>query len=103
MKQNLTMDELRQIFELLLKYAQKWGVKEISFKDEDDYYFKIWHRDRNFEDIEFLNCPNYTIGSLSDDIEGLKSILNGKDEPCTLDLERIGAILTALGATMLEE
>jgi hypothetical protein len=80
---------------LIISYIQKHGIKEISFRDEDCYYLKIWHKDRNLEN----KCPRYTMGYFDEDIEALKEILEGKYVFSSYDLERIGAILTGFGAT----
>jgi len=58
------------------------------------YYQKIWHKDRNLEKI-----PTITLGMLDDDIESLKKLLVGQ-QPFSYDLERLGAVLTALGAVL---
>ena len=99
----ITLNELEFIFKLLLKYIKQQNIKAISFSNEDNYYFKVWHQDRNFDDLKFLKCPKYTIGSLSDDIEELRKILANEDEVSALDIERLGAILTALGATIVKK
>lgn len=98
----LTFEEMEFLCKKLIIFAKKWGIKDVSFEDKDDYYFKIWHEHRKFT-LEFLNNPEYTLQSLDDDISGLKRLLDDEEIPTTLDLERFGAIFTALGATMLEK
>lgn len=90
----LTTQELLQITSLLLKYLENKGYKNISFSNEDSYYQKIWHKDRDLE-----KTPNITLGMLDDDIEALKKILDGQS-PIAYDLERLGAVLTTLGAVL---
>jgi hypothetical protein len=90
----LTIQELLQISFILLKYAEKKGYNKISFLEEDSYYQKIWHEDRDLE-----KTPKITVGIIDDDIEALKKILDGQP-PIAYDLERLGMILTTLGAVL---
>jgi hypothetical protein len=97
----LTVDELEQITKLLIKYIRWCGTKEISFSGDKAFYLKIYYEDRNIIfDEKLSERPPYAIGSLIDDMEGLKKVLSGEYMPCNLDLERLGAILTVLGETI---
>jgi len=90
----LTTKELLQATTILLNYIEKKGYNTISFSNEDSYYQKIWHADRNLN-----NTPEITIGILDEDIETIKKILQGT-QPFEYDLERLGAIFTVLGAIL---
>jgi hypothetical protein len=46
--------------------------------------------------------PQVTIGILDDDIEALKKLLAG-EIPFEYDLERLGAVFTALGAVLAKK
>ena len=78
----------------LLNYVEKKGYKTISFSNDDLYYQKIWHADR-----DLIGTPKISIGMLDEDIESIKKIIQG-DAPFEYDLERLGAIFTALGAVL---
>lgn len=93
----LTTKELLQIATILLRYVEQRGYKNISFSKEDSYYQKVWHKDRNLE-----SDPKITIGILDDDIDALKKLLVG-ETPFEYDLERLGAVLIALGAVLAKE
>ncbi len=91
--------ELRQIFEILMNYVEEYNVK--NFSPEQDYYVTVYpdHLDK------FLKCcdKNYTLGSIYDDIEFLRKLLTGEHEmPTTVDVEKFGAVITALGQEMLK-
>lgn len=96
----LTINELEQIFTITIKWLKEERVKEISFEDMDNFYMKIWHKDIDFDDSEFMKCPRYTIGSLREDIKDLKDILSGEYDFVFLDLQKLGALLTKLGETI---
>ena len=93
----ITIEELSKITNVLLNYVEQKGYKTISFKDGDSYYQKIWHDDRNLN-----STPKIGIGMLDDDIEELKKILQG-ESPFEYDLERLGAIFTAVGAILAKK
>src|SRR5579872_2262265 len=93
----ITTKELQRAATILLSYAEKQGWEVISFADEDSYNQKIWlhHRD-------LVKTPLYDLGYIDDDIEGIKRAMED-DVFFAYDLERIGAILTTLGAVMARD
>ncbi len=93
----ITTKELLNLVIILLKYLEKRGHEKITFVDEDAYYQKIWHKDRNL-----TKTPNITLGLLDEDIESIKSLLQG-EAPNSYDLERLGALFTIIGATLDKE
>lgn len=87
----LTIDELRKIFDLVIKKIIQWyGDSSIHFKDPR--YIRILPK----AEYIYMKCPPYTIESLDDAIKGWKEILSGKALPSALDIERLGSILSAL-------
>jgi hypothetical protein len=88
----ITSKELLEITKILIKYLEKRGWNTITFSNDDAYYQKIWHKDRDLE-----KTPTITIGLLDEDIESLKLLLKG-EPPTSYELERLGAVLNALGA-----
>jgi len=98
----LLLDELSKLFNMVYLYLQKENVKKIAFEGKNDYYPMVLRKDINFNNPQFMQCPKYAIGSLDDDIQGLKDVLSGKHEPWELDLQRIGAILTTIGGLLDE-
>ena len=98
----LSINELAQLLEIVLKHLQEAGIQKFAFECKDTYYGRIWRKDIDFNNVQFMKCPKYAIGSLDDDFEGLKKVLIGKHEPFALDLSRIGAILTTIGALLVE-
>jgi len=93
----LTSQELLQIAKILIKYAEERGYKTIKFSDEDSWYQKIWLKDRTFE-----GTPEISLAFIDEDIEALKRLLTNNEEevPVPYDLQRLGAILTTLGAVI---
>jgi hypothetical protein len=98
---DITVQEMCQIFKLLMDFAKQRNIKKISFKQ--DYYVSV-----SSESLEkFLERPkgNYTLGQLSDDIEYLKKLLTDPDDysPDPAAIEKFGAIMTAIGQEFYEE
>ncbi len=91
---NITVQELAKITEILLKFIKEKEKDIIPFKEEDTYYQKVWHADRNLYKI-----PTVTLGYLDEDVENLRLLLKG-DPPSNYDLERLGVLFTSLGATL---
>jgi hypothetical protein len=81
----ITITELKSLCNLLLDRVSKIGGKEITF--DKDWYWTIDISDR------YVNQPPVLVGSLADDLEGIKQLLNDPDYvPSPLDLERLGQI-----------
>lgn len=94
----LTTKELLAITKILMKYVEDIGYGKISFSTEDSYYQKVWHEDRNV-----YGQPPISLGYIEEDIEALKKLLSSNKEeaiPTAYDLQRLGAVLTTLGAVM---
>jgi len=98
----LSLDELGQLFQLVLQYLRDEKIQKVTFRGKDAYYPKIWRKDFKFDDPEFMKCPDFSIGSLDDDIADVKYVLADKFGFCSLHMEKFGAILNAVGA-LLEE
>ena len=88
----LTTKDLFKITKLLLKYAERRGYAVVQFANQDSWYQKIWHKDRNFE-----VAPPETIGDLDDDLEYLNHVLKDKYNALPYALERLGAVFNMLG------
>jgi len=61
----LTIDELEHIFDLTIEYYKQRDIRKIAFPSHD-YYPEVWHEDLDFDNPEFLKCPD----------EGWKKILS---------------------------
>jgi len=93
----LTTKQIGRIVTILLEYAEQRGYNIVQFSNEDGYYQKIWHKDRDLN-----NPPKITIGILDEDMEALATLL--EDETANAyDFERLGAVLTAFGATLVDK
>jgi hypothetical protein len=101
-EEKLTFEELEFLLKRLSVFMKNWGIKNVSFDAKDDLYFKVWHEDREFTP-EFIDRPKYLLQSVSEDVAELRRLLDLEETPTTVDLERIGAVLTVLGATMLDK
>ena len=95
----LSLDELKVVFEILINYLKMWRKSEFPFEGTDDYYFKIPHKDINIYDKQFLDCPPFTLGLLTENIIDLKKILAGEAKMDGKALEKLGAVWVAIGQT----
>lgn len=90
---NIKIDELEQVFLILINKAIKQGILE--FKIDTDYYWNIAEEDReNFK----IENPKLEVGSLIDDWESLKKVLNGTNIPTTVDIERLGNVISFIAS-----
>lgn len=97
----ITTQELRQIFKLLMDFIEKRNVEKIALKQ--DYYVTVAPEELD----AFSKNPeeNYGYGQISDDIEYLKKLLTDPDHyiPDTVAIEKFGTIMTALGQEFYED
>jgi hypothetical protein len=94
----LTIQDMRKLADILITHAEKLRVKKMPL--DYDYYIKVPLKKTS----NFIDNPqeNYVIGSLYDDVEDLKKVLSGEYEPTTVDIEKFGAIMTALGQQIIK-
>lgn len=87
----LTLNEMQEIFNLVIRFFQMDGYSEISF--DEPRYIKIALKNEYLG----MECPPYSIGSLDDCIKTWKDILNGHSAPSAIAIEQLGDLLTAFG------
>jgi len=93
----ITIKELLEVTRILLESLDK---NEITLKDS--LYLKIWHKD--IDTVLNDQARTHTIGDANDDIERMKQLLyEERDSMYHYDLERLGAILIQIGATIHED
>lgn len=86
----ISVNDLKYLCEKILTSAQKSGLKEIDVNV--DYYRVL----ANIYDLDIEN-PDLMIGSFMDDWKSLQKILTCKNQPTTLDLERLGNVIKIIG------
>ena len=91
----LSIEEFELLCKIILDFLKQKEGPEIIL-DKDLY----WHISERFNKSQ---KPQLSIGSLYEDIERLQEILETKDYPMSLDLQKLGMILIALGQAMQEE
>ena len=69
-------------------------MRLIPIANDDLFYQKVWHKDRNL-----TGEPMITLGMVDEDLFELQKVLRGETIP-PLDLQRLGAVLTVLGAVL---
>jgi hypothetical protein len=85
--ENINLDQLELLFKVVLDNLKRSNIRELSF-DEDNYW------DVPSEDItSFPEKPELEVGSLHDDINFLKSLIEEGYRTDFLELERLAALL----------
>lgn len=90
----LTTAELREIFDAIMRHLEASGSRTVAI--EEDYYWVVPEEQRY--DME-KDPESFSIGQLSEDIENLRGILDGRKRPLAYDLVWFSAILTRVGET----
>lgn len=94
MKTCITVNEIKQIFEYLLQRINNDNIESVDV--ETDYYWLI----ASDEWDNFESSPEAVVGSLVDDWNSLKEILESNRTATYLDYERFASILRAISETI---
>ena len=90
----ITMSEVRKMFEVIAAHVESRG--EDKFELERDLYWSIPTSER-FEVQQVPEENELTIGQLSHDIERLKAILDGENEPIGYAFVWLASLLRTIG------
>ena len=86
----INIDELKGIMDILISKLKNENVSELIINDDLYRYIPT-------ESWASFSNPEIDTGSLSDDIENLKLLLNNKERPCTyVDFDRLASLLRAI-------
>ena len=87
---NIRVADLEKAFESIISKLKNEGVDSIEI-ESDMYRFIPASEWQKFEKAEVL------IGSLSDDIESIKLLVDDEERPCSyVDFDRVASILNAI-------
>ncbi|AEV68169.1 hypothetical protein [Acetivibrio clariflavus] len=92
MKISISINELKNLCRLLLDKAEKIGFKEIEF-DVDNYWFVSSDERKVFKE----NTPSLCVGSITDDIQNLRKVLDKTNPSTSVDFDRLANVLIAVG------
>lgn len=88
----LRIGELQGLFKILVDKLE--GLNLTEFKFESDNYWVISPDER----VDFsTGSPNLCVGSLKDDLDSLKRVLNGSNPLTPVDFDRLASVLVAIG------
>ncbi len=85
--ENISLVELDLLFKVVLDNLKRSNIKELSF--EDDNYWSVPSEDMG----SFPDKPELEVGSLHDDINFLKSLIEENYQTDFLELERLASLL----------
>lgn len=88
----VTIDELKELFDILTDRAIKSGIEEIDI-DTDNYWFISSDEREDFKTAS----PNICVGSLFDDMDSLRKVFNGDNIPTPVDFDRLANVIIAVG------
>lgn len=86
------LNELKYSCDILINKAKDSGFDEIEI-DSDNYWLISSDEREEFSS----DTPNLCVGSINDDIESLKNILEGINPPTPVDFDRLANLLIAVG------
>ena len=87
----LALTELEECIAIAFDRLRSRGVAAIETGERDFYWTVL-----SDEWVDFDQEPKLAVGSLDDDIEGLKSLLEDSSAFSVVDLERLSALLKFL-------
>ena len=91
----VTVENLRLLFENLMKKMEKDGISSLEINDVDYYWIVL-----SSEWTNFKSEVKPAVGSLVDDWQSLQKVISGEQILTYVDFERIAAILRAISETV---
>jgi len=92
----IKLKELEEALHLIVKKAHKNGIDIINL--DHDFYWSIDAEQK----LNLKNDPKPDVGSLCDDLESLKMVLDKKNGLSIIDFERLGNLLIYAGERILK-
>jgi hypothetical protein len=86
----IDLKDLQELFEILISKAINAGFEKIDI--DSDFYQLITSGDRE----NFSKLPVICTGSLVDDMESLKKVLEGSNPATTVDIDRLANVLISI-------
>lgn len=93
----LTLDELETCLFSVLAMLRSRGI-EFAETDRRDFYWSVLSGDW----LDFQKEPDIAVGSLDDDVQGLRRLLSDPSGASAIDLERLAAVLKLLSEDLVE-
>ena len=90
----VTASEIRAVFSLLHKKLTDLGIEIVNI--ETDYYWLV--STDQWDDLD--SDPKPVVGSLVDDWESLRKVMEGQHPATFVDFERLASVLRALSETL---
>lgn len=90
--EKLKVKDLESAFARIIEKLNEEGVEEIDFPY--DFYRVI---PRHKLEVIYSEDNEYQVGSLEDDVESIKKLVNDKESVCTyVDFDRVASVLTVV-------
>lgn len=96
MNATITVKSIELLLSRIVSKLKKDGISNFEFK-EDEYWIILtdeWN--------EFNQTPKPAVGSLVDDTEFLKSVLENNELITYLELERLASVLRAISSQLVK-
>jgi hypothetical protein len=84
----VTVDELEKCVGLLIDLARSRGVREVDV-GEADLYWSVPSPDW----VDMAKHPNVVVGDFGDDVAELQKMLQDPGRACSVDFDRVAALL----------
>jgi len=92
---DIKLKELEELLHFIVKKAHKNGIDTVKL--EHDFYWNIDVEQK----LNLNKDPKPDVGSLCDDLESLRMVLEKKNELSIIDFERLGNLLMYVGERIL--
>jgi hypothetical protein len=96
MNATITIKAIELLLSRIVLKLKEDGISNFEFKD-DEYWIILTE-----EWTEFNQTPKPAVGSLVDDTEFLKSVLENNELITYLELERLSAVLRAISSQLVK-
>lgn len=96
MNATISITEIEKIFNLIIAKFKKDNINRFEF-DDDNYWIILSEEWTNFD-----TSPKPAVGSLVDDSEFLKSVIQNDEIITFLELERLAALLRAISNQLVK-
>lgn len=94
----IDMKFLELVTQKLRDYFHESNIKELNINKE--FYWSIYENEKY---DNYKEPSNFTVGQISENIENLREIVEGKREPTIFALKWLGEILIATGETDIRD
>lgn len=88
----LSLKDINAVWTILYNKSIQLGIDDVE--TENDYY---WTINSDYRTDFGTDLPKICVGSIIDDWEGLRNVLEGKNQVSIIDFDRIANVIVEVG------